>query len=651
MFFFLITFSVYSTAQVFETIDSLKKELAEENNPEKRAQILYDIGDNYFSTQRDSSILYLSQAYQLSKQFDNTEFKSKTAALLGMAYQVVDMEKASEYLFEGLRLAEEDGDLFLMSYNYNLISTHYRLTGDLDLAGEYCQKSVDLKFEIKDSIGIAFCYNNLGIIHMMKADYDIGLEYWMLSLEMKLALGDSIGAANTMSNIGIYYKDIGRTGEALNYFQSGLDMELELDKLDRASHSYQYLGDLHMSINRYRDAIESYDMSIELMDSIGMHFDKLEPLLGLSKAYEGSGNYQKAYHTLEKYRKLNAVYQDSSKSKVSQELAAKYETEKKEKENALLKSENVAKDAQIKEEEAKTALKEANNRYLWIGLSLVLIILILIVISLSRVRKAKLEVELQKDIVEEKNREITDSITYAQRLQEAILPTAPVVNNALKNNFILYLPKDIVAGDFYWLETKGDKVLFAVADCTGHGVPGAFVSVVCHNALNRAVREFNLEDPAKILDKVTELVIETFEKSEQDVKDGMDISLCVLNKTDKTIHYAGANNSLYYVRNGELNEIKANKQPVGKYDALKPFNSHIITLEDSDTFYLFTDGYADQFGGERGKKFKYKSFKNLLVEMHQQAMNAQKSTLETTFRNWMGDHEQIDDVCVMGVKV
>jgi len=265
--------------------------------------------------------------------------------------------------------------------------------------------------------------------------------------------------------------------------------------------------------------------------------------------------------------------------------------------------------------------------------------------------EAKKQIEEQKHLVDEKNTEITDSISYAKRLQDAILPTTEVISSSLSDNFVLYLPKDIVAGDFYWLEKVGDKILFAAADCTGHGVPGAMVSVVCHNALNRAVREFNLLQPSMILDKVTDLVIETFEESTEEVKDGMDIALCSFNLKTNEVQYAGANNSLYFVKEGSFTEIKPTKQPVGKYDNRKEFENHVLKADVGDVFYLFTDGFADQFGGEKGKKFKYKPFKELLTEIAHEPMSTQKDKLNESLAKWKGDYQQVDDVCVIGVRL
>jgi len=192
-----------------------------------------------------------------------------------------------------------------------------------------------------------------------------------------------------------------------------------------------------------------------------------------------------------------------------------------------------------------------------------------------------------------------------------------------------------------------------VADCTGHGVPGAMVSVVCHNALNRSVKEFGLERPDEILGKTRDLVIEQFAKSEEDVKDGMDIALCVLNKANNSISFAGANNPLWIIRKGtsEINEVKGDKQPIGKYANNHPFTNHQIVLDEGDIIYFFTDGFADQFGGPKGGGFKYRTFKDLLIEGKGLSMKRQKDEINSRFESWRGEVEQLDDVCVIGVKM
>jgi serine phosphatase RsbU (regulator of sigma subunit) len=307
----------------------------------------------------------------------------------------------------------------------------------------------------------------------------------------------------------------------------------------------------------------------------------------------------------------------------------------------------------------------------------------------QRVIDRTTEVVAQKELVEEKNKEITDSIQYAKRIQNAILPPAKLVKEYLQESFILYKPKDIVAGDFYWMESpsptlpkgkgvsppsgesEGAIILFAAADCTGHGVPGAMVSVVCNNGLNRSVREYGLTDPGEILNKTREIVIAEFEKSEDEVKDGMDIALCSLQ--GNTLKYAGANNPLWIIRprhsaldaesqneetigqasndDYELLETKANKQPIGKFDELLPYTTHTFELQKGDSIYIFSDGYVDQFGGKKGKKFKAAAFRTLLLSIQNKTMDKQQQIINTTFEDWKGNLEQIDDVCIIGVRI
>jgi len=271
----------------------------------------------------------------------------------------------------------------------------------------------------------------------------------------------------------------------------------------------------------------------------------------------------------------------------------------------------------------------------------------------SEVANATTEIRDQKDRIEEAHKNIKDSITYAKRIQSAILPSARIVKEYLPKSFILYNPKDIVAGDFYWMEQKDEFILFAAADCTGHGVPGAMVSVVCNNGLNRSVREFGLSDPGKILDKTREIVISEFEKSDEDVKDGMDISLCALNLKTRTLYWSGANNPIWIIRKGAnvIDEIKGNKQPVGKFADNTPFQTHKMEMNEGDTFYIFTDGYQDQFGGERGKKFKAAQMKELLLSLANESMEKQCETIQNAFEVWKGKLEQVDDMCFIGVRL
>lgn len=273
------------------------------------------------------------------------------------------------------------------------------------------------------------------------------------------------------------------------------------------------------------------------------------------------------------------------------------------------------------------------------------------------------EVVSQKEIIEEKNKNIMDSIRYAKRIQDALLPGKNYLDNNLKEYFVLFKPKDVVSGDFYWVNAKDNKVFFTAIDCTGHGVPGAFVSIVAHGNLQRSLIFFGLKTPAEILDKVNEGVVEMFTKEsnitdpdsgaplENSIKDGMDMALCALDRQNMKLEFSGANNPMYLVRQGTLTEIKGDKQPVGHYTYRKNFTNHVIDVVKGDVIYLFSDGYADQFGGPKEKKFKYAPLKELFASICQKPMDEQKEILNKVFEEWKGMGEQTDDICLMGVRV
>ncbi|MEO9546269.1 MAG: SpoIIE family protein phosphatase [Crocinitomicaceae bacterium] len=259
-------------------------------------------------------------------------------------------------------------------------------------------------------------------------------------------------------------------------------------------------------------------------------------------------------------------------------------------------------------------------------------------------RQAKFETDT-------KNKEITDSINYAKRIQSAIMPDDKKILKAFPNSFVFYRPKDIVAGDFYWMVQTEQYNFVAVADCTGHGVPGAMVSVACSSALNRSLKEFGLIDPGKILGKSREIVIETFEEGNKVLYDGMDICLCRIDRKTGELQYAGANNSLYFFKNGTLQEIKADKQPVARFYKTEDFTTHAVDVSKGDNIYLFTDGMPDQFGGPKQKKFMYKRFKELLEKHAERSPQDQEIALDHALKSWKGDLEQIDDICVIGIRL
>lgn len=306
----------------------------------------------------------------------------------------------------------------------------------------------------------------------------------------------------------------------------------------------------------------------------------------------------------------------------------------------------------------------------WLVMLIILIIALMAILTTKAYQSKQNANQLlstQKQELEEKSQEIKDSILYAKHLQDAILPSCSMIKNLFPQSFILYKPRDIVSGDFYWKHSFDRMVYFAVADCTGHGVPGAMVSVVCANALNRVIKEYGIIEPGKVLDHVKNHVVDTFSQNEDAVADGMDIALCCIDLDINKLWYSGANNALYkvcQVKDGQeihhksvidrdriLHEYESTRQPIGKVTETKNFKTHEIELEKGDCIYLFSDGFADQFGGPKGKKYKSKPFKQFLLNISEKSMGEQKSLLDNEFKVWKGDLEQIDDICILGVKI
>lgn len=252
-----------------------------------------------------------------------------------------------------------------------------------------------------------------------------------------------------------------------------------------------------------------------------------------------------------------------------------------------------------------------------------------------------------EEIIKNKN----ESLTYARILQDAIIPGKENLGRIFPESFVFHSPKEIISGDFCWIEQMGDITFVAAGDSTGHGVPGALMSIVCSNALTRAVKDFGITKPGEILDRVRDLVIHAFSNSMTDIKDGMDISLCAINRKTYIVEWSGANNPLLYHTNGSLYELLANKQPVGRHEKYEPFTTHTLQLNKGDMLYLFTDGFADQFGGQRSKKLMYRCFKQIITELTPYNMEIQKGSLLRIFDEWKGSLEQVDDVLLLGIKL
>lgn len=597
-----------------------------------------------------------------------------------------------------------------IAYSLNNIGQIYLTQGDIPKTLDAYDRALKIREELKDAKGISQSLNNIGIVYFnngspyCKSSKEIcikegrlkALEYYLKSLKLKEEVNDKRGIAITLSNIGHAYADMedpdckasreeclkaGQT-KAMEYFQRSLFILEEIKDKSGVANSLNDIGTILVEQHKVDEAIKYAKRCLQTSQELGYPLNIKKASSLLKKIYKEQKNYKEAFamYELEMHMRDSITNEETKKSSIKKQF--QYQYEKKAAADSIKNIEaQKVKNAQLTVQKAQLQQEKTQRLALYGGLISVLIFAGFmfnrykitqqqrntITLQKTKVDAAYLElnqqneeiaaqrdeIEKQKHKVEAHQKEIIDSITYAKRLQEAILPPKEFITEHFPENFIVYKPKDLVAGDFYWAESVGNKFLIAAADSTGHGVPGAIVSVVCSNALNRSLKEFGLTEPGPLLDKTRELVLETFAKSSSDVKDGMDISILCIDKLNKKISWSGANNPLWYLLpNAEmLSEIKANKQPIGKSDNPLPFTTHKIDYVSGTTFYLITDGYSDQFGGDRGKKFKHKSLKDLLVSTAHEGMKKQSEVLETTFTKWKGRLEQVDDVCIIGITV
>jgi len=659
----IIFISLYLTT-IFvraQNVDSLWKVVNNSKNTDTiRLAALYDLAWVYVYDNPDSTYSIAEVQRALAQETKNKKWEAKAYNAMGAALQIRSAyPKAVEHYQKGMKIFEQLGDKSNMAGALGNIGSIYIELQKFDVALEYQLKCLKLVQEMGNLDGVASSLNNTCVIYTNMKEFDKALLYGEQAVQMYQHLGDSHGLASGYLNLGNIYTDMGKNAEAIEKLNQALKIAITNSittlitkcKLDLASvytKEKDWLKVIVLATQAEREAKEQEDLDSHLAAA-----------KYLANAYNKKENHKEAY----KYGSLTMELTDSlNKMKNVSEIArmeAQFFYEKKAEADSLKNAEEQKmKDTLIYAKEAQIEKDRIQKIALYGGILLMLVSGGVMYNRFRFIRKQKniieaknKETEEQKIIIEEKQKEILASISYAKRLQEAILPPRHEIAQHLPDSFILYKPKDIVAGDFYWMESRNEKVMIAAADCTGHGVPGAMVSVVCSNALNRAVNEFNISEPGKVLDKTRELVVETFERSETDVKDGMDISLCLFDLKNRTLQWAGANNPLWIVRKGEILQFKPDKQAIGKVDNPTSYITHDVTLVKDDCVYIFTDGYADQFGGPNGKKFKYHQLVELMKSISSLSIKQQQLKLEEEFNNWKGALEQVDDICVIGIRI
>lgn len=525
-------------------------------------------------------------------------------------------DDALKYYERALKANQELGDKKGIAHSYANMANVYHSLNDYQNALEYNTKALKLREELRDSNDIANSYINMAnVLSSMKLS-DKALEYEKRALFIKRRIGDKNGEALILSNMGFQFVEQNNIDKGLKFMFEALTLAKETEDLELIKNIYEEISTAYQKKNNPALALQYYREFVRAKDSLSSE----ESIQKITQA------------------KLN------------------YEFEKKLREEELIQQQ---KDALAREE----VKRQGMIRNFFIGGFLLVAALALVIFrsytQSKRTNKViasqKKEVEFQKSVVEQKNKDITDSINYAQRIQEAVFTSSEIKKRLFPDSFVLFKPRDIVSGDFYWFAEKNGKRFVAAVDCTGHGVPGAFMSIIGNHLLNEIVMEKGIPRPSEILNALHKGVSSVLKQDNQKSQpDGMDIALLVFSDTGDSSHieFAGANRPAYLVSSGILREIKGDKFSIGGTDIRKErnFTNHSLEFKKGDTIYISSDGYADQFGGSNGKKLMSKNFKELILANSNLLMPDQEKALEETFEKWKGSREQIDDVLVIGVR-
>ncbi len=634
-----------------QQIDSLQQLLATAPDSAKGG-LCYTLSRIYTDLNLDTAIAYGKQALKLVS--DERQLVSVNQQMGSLYIEKGQMDKGLEYNYAAYKITKKLDDPALIArasvqlgISYQNLARVQKDTSKFPKAIEYITSALEHYKVQQDSMNIARSMTNLAIAYMEYGKKDRALEMYLGALSITDRMGIDKGSMIISNNIGNLYRTRGNYSEAIPYFHRSMQLARKLNSRHHIFSANYNLGLLYKEDGNCRKAIPMFEEGVKEALALHSYRDLAKNYHLLGECYAEMGQHVKAFEMQTLYMNYRDSMVNEESALEAERLEATYQNQIKQ-----LEIDNLKKDQKVQQAELAKKDEEVRRQNLQkiayasgLGLAAVLILVVFRSYRLKRrdnkvIAQQKEEVEYQKEVVEEKNREITDSITYAQRIQQTILPSREQLMEMLPDSFTLYMPKDIISGDFYWADKVGDKVLFAVCDCTGHGVPGALLSVVSHTVLNRCVPEFKLTQPAAILDKANELIEHRFLHEGIQIKDGMDVALCCYHASTNKLEYSGANNPLYHLRNGTLDQIKPDKMPIGSYNTRTPYTNHVVELNSDSIVYVFTDGYADQFGGPKGKKFKYKAFRELLLSIHEKPMPEQAQVLENRLIECRGEHEQ-----------
>jgi serine phosphatase RsbU (regulator of sigma subunit)/Tfp pilus assembly protein PilF len=614
----------------------------------------------------------------------NSPYKTIVFKTLGdIEFDANNFEKAIKYYHLGLDLSKELGNKRSYAAFQKYIGTTYLKLDQFETAERYLRSSLTNSSAIQDKLGIANASISLGNVLKEQGKLDESVVHYQLSLSLANELGNQRLIAGNYNNLGNVERRKGNQTDAIAYFFKALEMNIQSKNQQWESFNYHNIANTYADLKDYKKAIEFFTKSNNLKEKLKDSVSLIDGYKGISDAYAALRDFDKAYENLLKHVQLSEKLRLSDQAIQLKDLEAKYESEKKQLEIEKLKD---SREIEHLKNDSLELRNQRNKNMLWfallVGVFAIIGLVFLWRINLSRKRANLLlnekNIEIEdtnnslKNVLQElsiKNLEIMDSIQYATYIQKASLPNFDRINNPNLNFANFYLPKDLVSGDFYFYHAVPEYTFFGIADCTGHGVPGGMVSLIGMNAIDRAISSSYKSDTALLVAEVNQLMTASLEAGSAEINDGMDLSFCRLDNRNKMLQFAGANHSAYLIRKKEhvsdssifkerlsdgqlvMYIVDGSRRPIGKSYSHAPFTFVEFEVFPGDRFALFTDGFADQIGGSKGKKLKKENVLRFLFNSADLPIEDQRHFMKEQFFKWKGDLDQVDDVCLMIVEV
>ena len=615
----------------------------------EKIDVLLKLSENTRAYAPELSLEFGDQSLQSASTLEDTLLILSSLKSIGLThYSNSDFEKSLQYFTRILELQQFRGDEQGVASAYNNIGIIYDELKRYPTALDFYHRSLELKEKLGDRGTIANTINNIGFLYNKLNNPEKAYEYFSWALTIEEQQRDTLGIFNTLNNIGLYYFHQQAYDSAFRYFNLSLEMGKNLDNNYDKAHLYNNISNIFLRRGELQKAIDSFNQSLALSEPMDANARMINSYHGLAEAYKRLGRYRTALDYYKKQSDLkDLVYTERNARKIT-EIETNYQIQQQGREIELLRKES--------EIQVLNLSKNRTVTYFLMGGLILIFILASVLYQRYQYRIKSNEIlESQNREIARKNIDILDSIIYAKGIQDSIRPDPEILKTAFQDYFILSQARDIVNGDFYWLANTDKSVIIAVMDCTGHGVPGAFMTVMGNSLLNQIVIEQGIDSPAKILTALQDEISNTLhqEKYNHINNEGMDIGICRFNKRSKNVVFAGAKRPFYYYKDNKLNVIKGNTQSIaGSLYKTKPvFDEQSVSLIPGNTFYLFTDGIVDQFGGPDNKKFMNWRLKHQLNIMQPHDMEDQQFHLEAEFSTWKGKNEQTDDILILGVRV